>query len=110
MINENLLNILSYHLDNYKRNNAYCLPQSLRPTLVQRSVQLTHVWRKAYRPKIIELFHMVRCAVYTQELLSDIILESVIDSIPHPELRDRLILLRSQLGLRFFRANPLIVL
>lgn len=53
---------------------------------------------------------MVRCAVYTQELLSDIILESVIDSIPHPELRDRLILLRSQLGLRFFRANPLIVL
>lgn len=28
----------SYHLDNYKRNNAYCLPQSLRPTLVQRFV------------------------------------------------------------------------
>lgn len=28
--------IRSYHLDNYKRNSAYCLPQSLRPTLVQR--------------------------------------------------------------------------
>jgi len=26
----------SYHLDNYKRNNSYCLPASLRPTLVQR--------------------------------------------------------------------------
>lgn len=25
-----------YHLDNYKRNSAYCLPSSLRPTLVQR--------------------------------------------------------------------------
>ena len=25
-----------YHLDNYKRNSAYCLPASLRPTLVQR--------------------------------------------------------------------------
>lgn len=28
----------SYHLDNYKRNSAYCLPSSLRPTLVQRYV------------------------------------------------------------------------
>jgi hypothetical protein len=28
--------VLSYHLDNYKRNSAYCLPSSLRPTLVQR--------------------------------------------------------------------------
>ena len=26
----------SYHLDNWKRNNNYCLPSSLRPTLVQR--------------------------------------------------------------------------
>lgn len=28
--------VCSYHLDNYKRNTAYCLPSSLRPTLVQR--------------------------------------------------------------------------
>lgn len=28
--------LISYHLDNYKRNAAYCLPASLRPTLVQR--------------------------------------------------------------------------
>jgi hypothetical protein len=27
---------LRYHLDNYKRNGTYCLPASLRPTLVQR--------------------------------------------------------------------------
>lgn len=26
----------SYHLENWKRNNNYCLPSSLRPTLVQR--------------------------------------------------------------------------
>ena len=26
----------SYHLDNYKRSPSYCLPASLRPTLVQR--------------------------------------------------------------------------
>ncbi|KAI5120517.1 hypothetical protein M0805_000102 [Coniferiporia weirii] len=57
--------LIHYHLDNYKRNNAYCLPQSLRPTLVQRTVP-----------------H-----------------ESVIDSIPHPELRDRMILLRGRFDL-----------
>ncbi|KAF8485007.1 hypothetical protein DFH94DRAFT_624290 [Russula ochroleuca] len=47
--------LISYHLENYKRNSAYCLPASLRPTLVQRTVP-----------------H-----------------ESVIDRIPHPDLRDR---------------------
>lgn len=26
----------SYHLENYNRNSAYCLPSSLRPTVVQR--------------------------------------------------------------------------
>ena len=30
--------LIQYHLDNYKRNSAYCLPSSLRPTLVQRTV------------------------------------------------------------------------
>jgi hypothetical protein len=56
---------LSYHLDNFKRNSAYCLPSSLRPTLVQRTVP-----------------H-----------------ESVIDRILHPELRDRMILLRTRFDL-----------
>ncbi|THG98559.1 hypothetical protein EW026_g3643 [Hermanssonia centrifuga] len=57
--------LIQYHLDNYKRNSAYCLPSSLRPTLVQRTVP-----------------H-----------------ESVIDSILHPELRDRMILLRGRFDL-----------
>lgn len=57
--------LIHYHLDNYKRNSAYCLPSSLRPTLVQRTVP-----------------H-----------------ESVIDSILHPEIRDRMILLRGRFDL-----------
>ncbi|KAL0581981.1 hypothetical protein V5O48_000039 [Marasmius crinis-equi] len=57
--------LIHYHLDNFKRNSAYCLPSSLRPTLVQRTVP-----------------H-----------------ESVIDRILHPELRDRMILLRSRFDL-----------
>ncbi|VDB83298.1 unnamed protein product [Peniophora sp. CBMAI 1063] len=63
--NEEAQKLMSYHLDNYKRNSQYCLPASLRPTLVQRTVP-----------------H-----------------ESVIDRIPHPELRDRLILLRGRFSL-----------
>lgn len=57
--------LIHYHLDNFKRNHNYCLPSSLRPTLVQRSI--AH--------------------------------EGVIDSILHPELRDRMILLRSRFDL-----------
>ncbi|KIJ70282.1 hypothetical protein HYDPIDRAFT_121912 [Hydnomerulius pinastri MD-312] len=57
--------LIKYHLENYMRNSAYCLPSSLRPTLVQRTIN-----------------H-----------------ESVIDRIVHPELRDRIILLRGQFSL-----------
>jgi len=57
--------LIHYHLDNFKRNGAYCLPTSLRPTLVQRTVP-----------------H-----------------ESVIDRILHPDLRDRMILLRGRFDL-----------
>ncbi|KAF9246953.1 hypothetical protein BU15DRAFT_84537 [Melanogaster broomeanus] len=53
------IKLIQYHLENYMRNSAYCLPSSLRPTLVQ----------------------------------------SVIDRIVHPELRDRIILLRGQFSL-----------
>ncbi|RDB22509.1 hypothetical protein Hypma_010385 [Hypsizygus marmoreus] len=30
--------LIHYHLDNFKRNNQYCLPASLRPSLVQRTI------------------------------------------------------------------------
>ncbi|KAG5341832.1 hypothetical protein C0989_007657 [Termitomyces sp. Mn162] len=30
--------LIHYHLDNYKRNNQYCLPSSLRPSIVQRTI------------------------------------------------------------------------
>ncbi|KXN86350.1 hypothetical protein AN958_10212 [Leucoagaricus sp. SymC.cos] len=51
--------LIQYHLDNFKRNPNYCLPLSLRPTLVQ----------------------------------------NVMDNILHPELRDRMILLRARYSL-----------
>jgi len=59
------MKLIHYHLDNYTRNSAYCLPSSLRPTPLQRSVN-----------------H-----------------ESIIDRIVHPELRDRMILLRGRFDL-----------
>ncbi|KIM45986.1 hypothetical protein M413DRAFT_441044 [Hebeloma cylindrosporum] len=57
--------LIHYHLENYKRNSSYCLPASLRPTIVQRTVP-----------------H-----------------ESVVDAVLHPELRDRMILLRQRFEL-----------
>jgi hypothetical protein len=63
--NSETYKLVRYHLENYKRNSAYCLPASLRPTLLQRT--MPH--------------------------------ESIIDRIVHPELRDRIILLRSQIDL-----------
>ena len=33
-----LLMLISYHLENYKRNTQYCLPASLRPSMIQRYV------------------------------------------------------------------------
>lgn len=30
--------LVHYHLENFKRNNNYCLPSSLRPTIVQKTV------------------------------------------------------------------------
>ncbi|KAF7776082.1 transcriptional regulator family: bZIP [Agaricus bisporus var. burnettii] len=57
--------LIQYHLDNFKRNPNYCLPLSLRPTLVQKTVP-----------------H-----------------ESVMDNILHPELRDRMVLLRARYSL-----------
>lgn len=57
--------LIHYHLENYNRNSAYCLPSSLRPTVVQRS--MAH--------------------------------EGMIDHIPHPELRDRMIIFRARYDL-----------
>jgi len=54
--------LFRYHLDNFRRNPTYCLPRSLNPTLVQRTVP-----------------H-----------------EQIIDSIPFPEFRDRMILLKDR--------------
>ncbi|KIJ56562.1 hypothetical protein M422DRAFT_22723 [Sphaerobolus stellatus SS14] len=57
--------LVGYHLENFSRNAAYCLPPSLRPTLVQRTVE-----------------H-----------------EGIINGIVHPEIRNRMILLRGRFDL-----------
>ncbi|KAI0049565.1 hypothetical protein FA95DRAFT_833650 [Auriscalpium vulgare] len=75
--------LISYHLDNYKRNSAYCLPASLRPTLVQRTVP------HGSHPLTL----IGSCSD------SSFVAESVIDRIIHPDLRDRLILLRGRFNL-----------
>jgi len=59
------MKLITYHVDNHRRNNAYCLPASLRTTLVQRTIPHN----------------------------------GVIDRIIHPELRDRMILLRDDIDL-----------
>ncbi|KII95350.1 hypothetical protein PLICRDRAFT_170012 [Plicaturopsis crispa FD-325 SS-3] len=44
--------LVHYHLDNYKRNSAYCLPASLRPTLVQRTVPHESVIDRILHPEL----------------------------------------------------------
>ncbi|KAH8834130.1 hypothetical protein DL96DRAFT_1579516 [Flagelloscypha sp. PMI_526] len=44
--------LIAYHLDNYKRNNAYCLPASLRPTLIQRTVPHESVVDRILHPEL----------------------------------------------------------
>ncbi|KZO93227.1 hypothetical protein CALVIDRAFT_546726 [Calocera viscosa TUFC12733] len=54
--------LIKYHLSNYRNNHNYCLPTSLRPTLVQRTIP-----------------H-----------------DPIIDGIPAPVMRDRMILLKGR--------------
>ncbi|KAG7097146.1 hypothetical protein E1B28_004524 [Marasmius oreades] len=44
--------LIHYHLDNFKRNSAYCLPSSLRPTLVQRTVPHESVIDRILHPEV----------------------------------------------------------
>lgn len=67
-----------YHLDNFRRNPAYCLPRSLNPTLVQRTV-----------PHGRSFFFSLSCPLYLTFTP-----EQIIDGIPFPELRDRMILMK----------------
>jgi len=44
--------LISYHLENYKRNSSYCLPASLRPTLVQRTIPHESFLDRVLQPEL----------------------------------------------------------
>lgn len=71
-----------YHLNNFRRNSAYCLPSSLRPTLIQRTVD------HGTFPNVF------LCSLYW--VLSYPSVDSIIDEIPHPEIRNRMILMKGE--------------
>ena len=84
-----------YHLDNYKRVNTYCLPASLRPTLLQRFVGLRAVANQycSDRPPQDNASWYGSPVPFGGSGLT-VALESIIDSVLHPEIRDRMIMFR----------------
>jgi len=52
--------LIAYHLDNYKRVNTYCLPASLRPTLLQRTMPHESVIDAVLHPEIRDRMIMFR--------------------------------------------------
>ncbi|KAF8803700.1 hypothetical protein BYT27DRAFT_7144145 [Phlegmacium glaucopus] len=62
--------LISYHLENYKRNSSYCLPASLRPTLVQRTIPhesfLDRILHPELRDRMIlfrDRYDLLQCAI-----------------------------------------------
>ncbi|KAF9649631.1 hypothetical protein BDM02DRAFT_3142281 [Thelephora ganbajun] len=52
--------LIAYHLDNYKRVNTYCLPASLRPTLLQRTMPHESIIDAVLHPEIRDRMIMFR--------------------------------------------------
>ena len=82
-------------MDNYKRVNTYCLPASLRPTLLQRFVGLRELVNQ-HRSDQTAQDNASWCgsSVPFGGLNLTAALESIIDAVLHPEIRDRMIMLR----------------
>ena len=75
--------------------NTYCLPASLRPTLLQRFVRLREVASRR-RSNEITQDNASWFESYFSSAKSKLnaTLESVIDAVLHPEIRDRMIMFR----------------
>ncbi|KAH7887920.1 hypothetical protein F5I97DRAFT_921257 [Phlebopus sp. FC_14] len=52
--------LIMYHLDNYMRNNAYCLPSSLRPSVVQRTINHESVIDRIVYPDLRDRIILLR--------------------------------------------------
>ncbi|KAF8914100.1 hypothetical protein CPB84DRAFT_1861639 [Gymnopilus junonius] len=62
--------LIHYHLENYKRNASYCLPASLRPTVVQRTIPHESIIDRVLHPELRDRmilyrqrFELVDCLV-----------------------------------------------
>lgn len=54
------MKLIRYHLDNYTRNNNYCLPSSLRPTLVQKTVNHESIIDRIINPELRDRIILLR--------------------------------------------------
>ncbi|KAG0705488.1 hypothetical protein DFH29DRAFT_996809 [Suillus ampliporus] len=54
------MKLIKYHLDNFMRNSAYCLPASLRPTLVQRTINHESVIDRLIYPELRDRVILLR--------------------------------------------------
>ncbi|KAG1791365.1 uncharacterized protein HD556DRAFT_1386020 [Suillus plorans] len=54
------MKLIKYHLDNFMRNSAYCLPASLRPTLVQRTINHESVIDRIIYPELRDRIILLR--------------------------------------------------
>ncbi|KZS97510.1 hypothetical protein SISNIDRAFT_481436 [Sistotremastrum niveocremeum HHB9708] len=67
-----VVKLVKYHLSNYRRNPAYCLPQSLRPSLVQRTVEHESVIDEVLHPDLRDSMILLRQRYDLVDCLIDI--------------------------------------
>ncbi|OJA20885.1 hypothetical protein AZE42_00882 [Rhizopogon vesiculosus] len=65
------MKLVKYHLDNFMRNSAYCLPSSLRPTLVQRTINHESVIDRIIYPELRDRMILLRGQLLLADCLFD---------------------------------------
>ncbi|KAG1755879.1 hypothetical protein EDB19DRAFT_2034509 [Suillus lakei] len=65
------MKLIKYHLDNFMRNSAYCLPASLRPTLVQRTINHESVIDRLIYPELRDRIILLRGQISLADCLFD---------------------------------------
>ncbi|KAG1753860.1 uncharacterized protein EDB91DRAFT_1242827 [Suillus paluster] len=65
------MKLIKYHLDNFMRNGAYCLPASLRPTLVQRTINHESVIDRIIYPELRDRVILLRGQLSLADCLFD---------------------------------------
>jgi hypothetical protein len=65
------MKLIKYHLDNFMRNSAYCLPASLRPTLVQRTINHESIIDRIIYPELRDRIILLRGQISLADCLFD---------------------------------------